>query len=83
MTSKLMSERSVPHVVEKAGLNVEIVRLEIAVGRRLGIEAVVRQDDGLRVLQLSEHLRFEDVLTHEAVTFRSADRSPVGGRSRG
>ena len=34
-------------MIEVAGLDVEIVRLEVAVRRRLWIEAVVRQDDRL------------------------------------
>ena len=42
------SERSLRGVVEVAGLDVEVVRLEVAVRRRLRIQAVVRQHDGLR-----------------------------------
>src|ERR1700687_667893 len=52
ITSKLMSEVSRGDVIEVAPLDVEIVRLEIAVRRRLGVEAVVRQDARLGVLPL-------------------------------
>ncbi len=51
-------------VIEVAGLDVEVVRLEVAVRRRLRIEAVVRQDDRLRVLELGEDLRLEHVVEH-------------------
>ena len=46
-------------VIEVAGLHVEVVRLQVAELRRQRIEAVVRQDDGLRVLQFREHARRE------------------------
>ena len=56
------SQRSLRDVIEVAGLHVEVVRLEIAVRRRLRIEAVVRQHDRLRVLELREDLRLEHVV---------------------
>ena len=68
-------------MVEVALLDVEIVRLEIAVRRRLRIEAVVRQDDGLGVLQLGEDLRLEHVVEQEAVRLGGTDRGPVRGRA--
>src|SRR5476651_144258 len=81
MTSKLMSEVSRGDVVEVAPLDVEVVRFEIAVRRRLGIEAVVRQDDRLRVLQLSEDLRLEHVVEQETVRLGGTDRGPMRGRA--
>src|SRR5471032_2574376 len=81
MTSKLMSQISCGDVVEVAPLDVEVVRLEIAVRRRLGIEAVVRQDDGLGVLQLGEDFGLEHVVEQEAVRLRGADRGPLRGRA--
>src|ERR1700687_1028359 len=81
MTSKLMSEVSRGELVEVTRVHVEVVRLEIAVRRRLGIEAVVRQDDGLGVLQLGEDLRLEHVVEDEAVRLRGTDRGPMRGRA--
>src|SRR5450631_1950449 len=81
MTSKLMSEGSRGEVIEVAGVYVEVVRLEIAVRRRLGIQAVVRQDDGLSVLELGEDLRLEHVVEQEAVRLRGTDRGSLRGGS--
>src|SRR5471032_820636 len=83
ITSKLMSEGSRGEVIEVARVHVEVVRLEIAVRRRLGIEAVVRQDDGLGVLELCEELRLEHVVEDEAVRLRRTDRGPLRGRAAG
>src|SRR5471032_1180247 len=83
MTSKLISEISRGDVVEVAPLDVEVVRLEIAVRRRLGIEAVVRQDDGLGVLELGEDFRLEHVIEQEAVCLGGADRGAMRGRAAG
>src|SRR5476649_1573943 len=81
MTSKLMSEVSRGELDEVAGVHVEVVRLEIAVRRRLGIQAVVGQDDGLGVLELREDLRLEHVIEEEAVRLRGTDRRPLRGRA--
>src|SRR5258708_1419522 len=83
MTSKLMSQDSVRDVVEVAGLHVEVVRFQVAVRRRLRIEAVVWQDDGLRVLELRKDLRLEHVVEQEAVRLRGTDGGPVRGRTTG
>src|SRR3981081_3426347 len=78
--SKLMSEGSRRSMIEVARLRVEVVRLEIAVRRRVRIEAVIREDDRLGILQLRKHLRFEHVLSGQAVRFRRTHRGPLGGR---
>ncbi len=62
-------------MIEVAGLHVEVVRLQIAELRRQRIEAVVRQDDRLCVLQLREDARREDVVVIAA--YSSCSRSSV------
>ena len=61
-------------MIEVAGLHVEVVRLQVAVLRRERVDAVVRQHDGLRVLELREHARREDVLVVRRVALARAQR---------
>src|SRR6185503_6510808 len=65
---------------EIAGLYVEVMRLQVAVLRRQWIEAVVRQNDGLRVLQLHEYARPKRVIRLHAVEL--ARRERLTGRRR-
>src|ERR1043166_8552138 len=83
MTSKLMSKAPRCDVVEVARLDVEVVRLEVAVRRWLGIQAVVRQDDRLRVLEFREDFRLEHVVEQQAIRLRGTDGSSVRGRPAG
>ena len=55
-------------MIEVARLHVKIVRLQVAELRRERIDAVVRDDDGLRILELREHTRCKDVLVMWGVT---------------
>src|SRR5690242_14798885 len=67
-------------MIEVAGLYVEVVRLQVAVLRRQWIEAVVRQDDRLRVLKLHEHARPKRVVRLHAVELACRER--LAGRRR-
>ena len=74
-------------MIEVAGLHVEVVRLQVAELRRHRVEAVVRQRDGLGVLQLREHAGREDVLVVRRVALAGADasasrRSPARSAAR-
>ena len=55
------------HVIEVAGLHVQVVRLQVAVRRRLRVQPVVRQHHRLGVLQLAEDLGLEHVVQLEGV----------------
>src|SRR3954468_7689482 len=55
------------------------MRLQVAVLRRQRIEAVVRQHDGLRVLQLHEHARPKRVIRFHAVELARRQRLARGG----
>src|SRR5438105_3254130 len=68
-------------MVEIAGLHVKVVRLEIAVLRRQWIQSVIRQYDGLRVLQLGEHSRREHVVGFEHVGLAGGQRLAGGDRA--
>ena len=62
------------HVIEVAGLHVEVVRLQVAELRRQRVEPVVRQGDRLRVLQLGEDARREHVVVVRRVALAGAER---------
>jgi len=49
----------------------------------LGVQAVIRQGDLLRVLPLREDLRLENIVEDERVGLRGADRGPMRGRAPG
>src|SRR5437763_1945658 len=51
---------------------IEIVRLQVAVCRRMRIESIVRQDNRLRVFQFGENLRFKDEITLHVVSLAGA-----------
>ena len=48
---------------------VEVVRFQIAVDRRMGIGAVVSQNNGLGVLQFGENLRLKYLVALQVVSF--------------
>src|SRR3954471_23128377 len=80
-SSKDMSECSGRAMIEVAGLHIEVVRLEVAVGGGQGITAVVGEDDRLCVLQLREHLRLKDVLEVQFVGLGGTHGGPGCGRA--
>ena len=67
-------------MVEVAGLDIEIVRLQVAVLRWQRIQAVIRQRDRLRVLQLHEDARLKDVVGLEGVRLARTERVLIGRR---
>ncbi len=75
------SRYSCGQMIEVTGLHIKVVRFEVAVGRRLRVEPVVGQHDRLRVLELCEDLRLEDVVEDKRVRLRGADGGPMGGRT--
>ena len=64
-------------MIEIACLHVQVMRLQVAVLRRERIDAVVRSDDGLRVLKLGEHARRKDVFMVRCVALAGAQRLPI------
>jgi hypothetical protein len=54
-------------MIEVALTDVQVVRLEIAVLRREGVEPVIRQCHGLGILEFGEHPWREGVVGLEAV----------------
>ena len=61
-------------MVEVADVDVQIVRLQVAVLRRQRVEAVVRQGDGLGVLEFREDAGREDELVVGCVTLAGTQR---------
>ena len=55
-------------------VEIQAVRLEVAVARRQGVEAVVGEGDGLGVLELRKDLRLEDVQAVDVVALGGDDR---------
>src|SRR5580692_9168967 len=72
ITSKLMaspynSNLAVRQLREIGFVGIEVVRFQIAIGRRQRIHPVVGEYDGLRVLQLGKYLRFEHPIALQVV----------------
>ena len=67
-------------MIEVAGLHVEVVRLQVAQLRRERIDAVIRQNNGLSILQLRENPRRKDVLMSRCVALARDDRLASGRR---
>ena len=68
-------------MIEVAGLNVQVVRLQIAELRRQRVDPVIRKHDGLCVLELRKDAWREDVLVHSRVALARDDRLVSGRRA--
>ena len=73
MTSQLI-DFSFGELLEVGRVLVEVVRLQVAVGGRMRIQAVVGQDDRLRVLEFRENLRLKDEVALDVVALARARR---------
>src|SRR4051812_16552288 len=79
-SSRDISECSGSKVVEVTGLDVEIMRFEVAVRRRERIRAVIGENDRLGILQFCEDPRLEHVVHLNGVGLRRTDRSAMRSR---
>src|SRR5689334_20760492 len=70
-------------MLEIGPVGIEVVRFEIAIARRMRIQAVISQDDGLRVLEFRENLRFKDKVTLHVVPLARREGRLVRGCASG
>src|SRR5882672_12155370 len=65
-------------MLEVRGVLIEVVVLQVAKTRRMGIEPVIGEDDGLSVLEFREDLRLKSEIPLSVVTLGGRQGSPMG-----